>query len=211
MAADEAGTDIGQVVIAAASALNQTHTGLTIDTTGTVSATADLADVLVKVDIRPDAIYRAKLSGSATADTAMSEQTASSASATGITANITSLDDGAIWGYDGANTGQTSLRQCDDTSGGVSISFDNAVASGDTFLTTPMMPSSHGIPVSTGANKCCDLTSDSSQVRGDVTVTDTDNFVLVEIEARGVADSGTTNSWYLLVSNQHTFASCNIS
>jgi len=211
MAAAVASSDIGGVVIAAPSALNQHLMGLTLDTSETVSATADLADVLVKVDIRPDAIYRAKLSGSSTADTAITAQSASSVSSGGITANITSLDDGAIWGYKGANMGQPSLRRADDTSGGVSISFDNAVASGDEFLIAPIFPGGQGIDASTGANKFCDLTSDSSQVDASVTVTDTDNFVLVEMEARDESGEGTTNSWYLLVSNNHVFGSGGIS
>jgi hypothetical protein len=56
-----------------------------------------------------------------------------------------------------------------------------------------------------------DLTTNSDQVRGDIAVTDTDNFILIEIEARGVADQGTTNSYYLMTCNNHAFGSSGVS
>ena len=203
-------TDIGNVIIAPKSALMQAMMGITIDTTGTVSATADLADTLVSVDVRPDAIIKTKISGGDAADTALTAQATTSADATGVNANgVTSIVDGSIWGYDGANTGQRSLRISDVVTGSVTISFDSAVASGDTFIVTGQAPGSIGIVA--GANAYMDLTANSDQVRGDIAITDTDNFILLEVEARGVADQGTTNSYYLMTSNNHAFGSSTVS
>ena len=193
-------TDIGSVSPIGASAAHQPIVGVTISATGTVSATADEADTLVKVDIRGDQIIRAKASGSSTADTALTLLTCG-ASALTTTADLVTIDDGFIVGYDGTNAG--ALRRADDAIGGVNLSWDTApTASTDRFIV------GQGYPAAATSAIHLDLTTDLTQIDSSSDITDTDTFVIVEMDfpssMSGIHDA-TTNTFYILGLNSAVF------
>jgi hypothetical protein len=204
--AADAATDIGEVepcTTAAAVGL----VGLSLDTTGTVAATgAATADIMVNVVINPDGVYRAKLSGGTTADTALAAQTTTGASADGsVATGCTTYDNSVCWGYTGANIGE--YRITDDTAGSFAIAMPRAIASGDQFLAATSHPCASGNASSAFFDLCTTL----DQIVAITEDTDNDNFIVVDAELRASNDSGTTNSFYHIIGNAHLFASCGVS
>ncbi len=202
--ADVANTDIGGVVIQGTALANATEStvGLTVSTTGTIAATGitDSSVLMVKVIVNPDAVCRAKLSGAATEDTALEITTTTSADATGVNANgTTTIDEGVLWAYTGANVGE--IRRCDDVTGSVTVNFPKAIASGDTFIAAVGFAGYTGSP--TGA--FLDFSTLGSQLVGQTTDSDNDNLVILDWELRDASDSGSTNSFYHILSNNHAF------
>ena len=199
------GATTSGAVIAIANAAGAPLVGLGIDAVDFPSdpeaqLNAD-SDLFVTVDVRPDAIYRAKLSGGATADTALTAQTSAS-SALGITlTGVTTLDDGVVWGYTGANSG--SFRRADSTAGSVSIGFGKAVATGDQFLAAQGFM---GVYVGASDQSSFDLTSDFSQIDATTANSDNDNFTIFDWELKDFAGSGTTNSYYHLIAWAHIYS-----
>jgi len=122
--------------------------GISLDaqpTRNTAQQTGD-ADpaVYVTVNVRPDQLVRARLSGGATAGTALPEFTNTVASTSGllITAAFgTAYDDGYAWGATGANAGR--LRKIQ---GGVNttatpiVAFPSDIAIGDIFYAATFGP-----------------------------------------------------------------------
>ncbi len=158
------------------------------------------ASIFVTVDVRPDAIMRAKMSGSGTEDTALNNQATSAASALGVvTTGVTTLDDGVVWGYEGANAG--SFRRADDTSGSVSIAFPNAIASGDQFLAAQGF-----MGVVATSQQMLELSAAFTQVDITTTDSDNDNFTIFDWELKDVGGDGTTNSYYHLIAWQHIYS-----
>lgn len=208
LGAVDAATDIGSVEPGAKSTAVNTgsQVGINLDITGTVAATgASTADILITVDVRPDAIVKAKMSGGDTADTALTIGTTTAASANGsVTTGVTTYDNGAVWGYDGANVGE--YRRADDTSGSLSIAFPNAIASGDRFLAV------HGFPcgVELTAVETYDLTASLDQINAQTAVTDMNNFATLDLILRAADNDGASNSYYLLVANNHLFGSSSL-
>lgn len=199
-----AATDLAMVEPAAASAVTQAQVGVTLDTSGTVAATGitDSDELLVSVVVNPDAIIRARMNAGTTSGTALATTATTSADATGATANgATTITQGAVFGYAGGNAGE--LRRADDTAGSVSINFPKAIASGDTFLAV------HGYPcvALASANMFFDLTTDLTEIVAQTSVTDTDNFVVLDLEMRDASEDGINTSYYHLVANDHLFAS----
>lgn len=196
-------TDLAMVEPMPASAVSQLLAGIGLDTAPDVAATGltTASDILLSVVINPDALIRGKMSGGATADTALTATATTGASAGGtVTTGVTTIDDSAIWGYDGGNAGV--LRRADDAAGSVSMNFPTAIATGDRFLVA------NGYPLyaaAASANAFLDLTSNLAQFDASASVTDTDNFVIVDLDARDVSEDGTTNSFYIVVANDHIF------
>ena len=100
------------------------------------------ADRTVKTIINPDAVYKAKLSGGSTEDTALPVATVDTADSTGLSVEtdltMTNYDNGTIWGLSGANKGR--VRKIDEISGAhasVLVPFE-AIAVGDTFLVSSL-------------------------------------------------------------------------
>lgn len=199
-------TDIGGVLAisnTAQAAGGSRQVGLTVGTTGTVAATGitNNSAIFVKAIVNPDAVYRAKLSGGATADTALSTTATTAADSTGVTlTGTTTIDDGVVWGYDGGNA--RIFRRADDTAGSVSINFPNAVASGDRFLCANAFMGACGVTT----QAFFDLTSNFAQINAVTVDSDNDNFLVVDWELRDVSEAGTTNSFYHIVPNNHGFA-----
>ena len=209
LGAVDAATDLASIEPASATAdvAIGSQVGLAIDTTGTVAATGVTsdADLFVTVIINPDAVYRAKMSGGTAADTVLATTSATAADATGATVTgATTLDNGAVWGYTGNNVG--SFRRADDTAGSLSINFVNGILTTDTYIAV------HGFPcgVELISVECYDLTADLTQVVAQTASVTNNNFAIVDMELRDSSQSGTTNSYVHLISNNHLFGSSSL-
>lgn len=117
--------------------------GLAIDT-GTYSATQGDAEGLVTVDLRPDTIVKALMSGGATAGTALTLLINTLAETVGLTvtdADVGTADmvSGTVWCITGANVGQsrTITTLTASTSLAVTDPFLNDIALNDEFLFCP--------------------------------------------------------------------------
>jgi len=192
---------------AAGVALLQGNVGLAVDTATYAAVVTETTDSIVTVAVNPDLIIRAKMTNGATEDTALTITTTTAASATGITlTGYTSVDGEAVWGYDGANKGI--LRKFDDTSGGVDVSFPNAIANGDRFLHCS------GGPCVTlvAANPFVDVSTALTQMDAE-TVADNaaDTFIILDLQTGTEDDDGANNSFYHVVQNRHIFGSSALS
>jgi len=199
-----AATDLASVEVPTTStALTTGMVGLSLSTSGTVAATgvAD-ADIIVSVAVNPDLIIRCKMNNGATEDTALAIQTTTAADATGVTATgVTSLTQGMLWGYDGANKGV--MRRTDNTAGSVSINFGSAIASGDRFLYANSAPC---VSAAAGLGNGPDLTTLFTQ--GDASTAnpgDNDTFMVFDVELGTEDNDGQNNSFWHFVQNQNIF------
>ena len=197
--------DGGSVTLPTAdSAAANRHVGINIDTAENFPADPDgqtnaEANLYVNVIINPNAVFRAKMSGSAAADTALATSTPSGGG-DAHDVQITSFVGGAIWGYTGGNAGI--VRKADETDGHVGIGFPNNIATTDTYIAVLSFPG-NGLATNGYFH---DLTSDLTQLHAQTAaVTDTDNFVIVDGEFRDSGDDGVNNSYLHILSNHHLF------
>lgn len=197
----EAGTDIGMVQPILASTAAQVQAGVSEDASGTIAATGvSREDILVSVNVRPDAIIRGRMSGSSTAGTALTANPTTGASATGVvTTGVTTIDDGGVYGYDGANMGE--LRRADDNAGSLSMAMPSAIALGDNFLVGNGYPFS-GAAAAAGDNLFFDFTTDLLEIDAATDVGDMDNFVCFDMFVQ-VGDDALSGSYYELCYNDH--------
>lgn len=115
--------------------------GISLDAQPTRNTAQQAGDadpaVYVTVNTRPDQIVRARLSGSSTAGTTLTEFTNTSASTNGllITATFgTGYDDGYAWGATGANAGKLrKIQGAVNTTGTPIVAFPFDIAVGDLF------------------------------------------------------------------------------
>jgi hypothetical protein len=136
-----AGASLGVIPTTTTLATTVPAYGLAVDT-GTYSATpAAGAEGIVTVDVRPDLVIKALMSGAATENTALTSLTQTSASSTVLTATVQSadLDGGVLWGLKGANKGVSRgiTTHTSTTSLTVTVAFPYSMAVGDTFLYAP--------------------------------------------------------------------------
>jgi len=178
--------------------------GITTSTVTVVTAQqTDNATTVREVSVitNPDAVYRAKLSGGATAGTDLSSYSITTASTDGLSVLSTGLDftspevaDGIVYFLTGANA--DTYRKITGTAANdatVITAFSNDIAVGDTFTVVPFTP---------GENQFVQLTSDFSEIDASVAVdTDNNNFRVVDLQLDGVA-----NSYALIVPFDHLFA-----
>jgi len=121
--------------------------GVTLDTaTFATAQNTDGSDpaAIVKVIINPDAVWRIKLSGSATTGTVLTAQTEDTGSTTGLLVTTgfdyssPQVDEGTIWGLAGANQGKVrKITTTSTTAATVTVAFPLDIAIGDTFLHVP--------------------------------------------------------------------------
>lgn len=121
--------------------------GVTLDAQPTRNTAQQLADadpaVYVTVNVRPDQIVRARLSGAAAAATSLTEFTNTVASTTGllITAAFgTGYDDGYAWGATGANAGRMRKITAVNATATPIVAFPSDIANGDVFYATTFGP-----------------------------------------------------------------------
>lgn len=176
--------------------------GVTIDsaTYATAQVSGSTPEATVSVIINDDAVYEALLSGGATEGTALDLQTVTTASTDGLTVTTAAewsspeYDEGAVWGYSGANqggglNGGPQLRKITSTSstaGTVTVAFRNDIAVGDTFIRVPFWPSGAATVTTTTA---------LTQVRADVAVaTNTAAVRIIELVPHNIQRQGRTTS-----------------
>jgi len=202
---DQVSSDLSSVKVGTTSTdLTTGSVGISLDTTGTVAATGmtSNADLLVSCAVNPDLIIRAKMSAGQTADTAMTvgETTAASAGGT-VATGVTTIDEGMIWGYNGANKGL--YRRLDDTAGSVTINFPNAIASGDKFISANSYPA---CSTAASLNLGPDLTTSFTQADALTVVPGTnDTFIVFDVELGTEDNDGENNSFYHFIQNQSIF------
>lgn len=202
-------------VVAATTTAAVGFLGLTLDTaTYQAGQNADNATdqaAYVSVIINPSAVYRAKLSGGATDNTALPLFAATSASATGLSVTSTTatdlssptMDEGVIFGYDGANLGiGRKITSVASTVATVITAFPRDNAVGDRYFVVPLCSSPYGFEMSNPQ-----LTTLLTQVDATAAVSLSPvNFNTVEMELRDVGSNGASNSFVYLVGNGHVFS-----
>ncbi len=178
--------------------------GVTLDTATYVTAQqtdGSSAEREVTVIISPQAVFRALMSGGATEGTALDLKTVTSVSTTGLDVvtgdNFTDMDDGVIWGYDGANAGQ---KRCitvgDGTDASVTVAFDNDTVVGDNFLAAPYwFLSDVAVNIATTTNL---YQADASTAGGTGGAAK-----IIDMELRDIGGEGRTNSFVLFIFNDH--------
>ncbi|MCK5610488.1 hypothetical protein KAR91_51925 [Candidatus Pacearchaeota archaeon] len=99
----------------------------------------------VSVCVNPDAVFGAMLSGGAAESTALSKQTVTTESTTGLAVTTgtewssPTFDEGTVWGYSGANAGKIrKITSVSSTAGTVTVAFPLDIAVGDVFLRAPL-------------------------------------------------------------------------
>jgi len=180
--------------------------GVTLD--GATYVTAQQTDGTsaereVTMIVNPDAVYRMKMSGGATEDTALTLLPVTTASTDGLAVttasawNSPTYDEGVAWGYDGANAGSyRKVTSVSATAGTVTVAFDQDTAVGDNFLRAPYWPcQSTNIQLSTLL----------TQADASIAVGTGAEFVPVELDLRDITDSGQTNSFVYAVAGDHVW------
>ena len=166
------------------------------------------AERTVTVDIRPDAIINARLSGSTATGGALGTAVVTTATSDGLTVvatgtNFTSpqVDEGAIFGYSGVNAGQ--LRKITGTADGtatVDVAFENDHAVGDEFIVLPFFYMDVGSDTVT-------LTTELDEIRANVAIsTSAADLQVIEILHQDQGGEGTTKTFVLVVANDHVLS-----
>ena len=182
--------------------------GVTLDTQDTL-VTAQQTDNsdparVVSVIINSDAVWKAKLSGGAGTDTALTLFDVTTASTDGLDVttgddwNGVDFDGGVTWGFDGANTGIVRrISATSATAATLIVAFPNDSAVGDNFLRAgPTEGQDEGVA----------LTTALSQVNAETAhVTGNDNFRVVEGIYGDLSDAGQTNSFVFLIGLDHLY------
>jgi hypothetical protein len=179
--------------------------GVNLDTATYVTSQqtdGSTAERTVKVIINPDAIYRARLSGDGTTGTALTLFDITTATTDGLDIttgddwNSTDMDEGLVWGYDGANVGQ--IRKITSTTtlaATVTVAFENDHQVGDNFLRANF--SLMDVPNVT-------LTSDFQEIDTSVQVaSNVAEFALIDIVAGTINSEGTLKSFVDMVCQDH--------
>jgi hypothetical protein len=167
------------------------------------TATGDTGDLLTLI-INPDLVLRAKFSGGATSDTALTIATAGTSASTtvdnitGLVPNSPDIDDGVVWGYNGSNVGvYRAIIAADANTITVRNTWPTTPSSGDEFLTGSRAP---------GGLLGVQLTSAFDQVDGTAESPQGNTYAVLDGEFRGVDDAGTTNSFLHIVASLHAFS-----
>lgn len=180
--------------------------GISLDTATYVitQQTALDAERLVKVDIRPDAVYKVRLSNDGTTGTAQANHAVTTASAAGTVVttsafdwNGTDLDEGTVWCYSGANIGQVrKITSTSSTSATVTVPFENDTVVGDNFRHANFHPLD-------AQSETVTLTSDFLELDCSVaTATNGAEFNCIQIIVSTVNDSS-GDAYALLISDDH--------
>ena len=175
--------------------------GITLDTGVFLSAQqTGNADPMVEVAcvINPDAIVRVRLSGSGTEGTALTQYDVTAVSTDGLTVttgddfNTPDFDEGAVWGYDGANA--KIIRRITATSTTVitvGVAFPNDTVVGDNFLISPYSPTPTDVQDATLSDAFTEF--DASQAVGTG-----DPISFIRYQHEDLAGDGTLKSFVLI-------------
>jgi hypothetical protein len=189
-----------------------TDAGVRVCTTTTVDNMVGLAtntasaasSNLITCIVNPDLVCRAKMSGGATADTALAVLTDGGSS---TTTNVDNLDadpsvylDGMVWGYSGTNAGQArAISAIDSNTITIVNPWPAAPVAGDEFLVATRFP---------GVMKTITLSTNLTQVNVGTAETPDDgaDFLVLGGLFRTFADDGTTNSFFDLYATSHALS-----
>lgn len=184
--------------------------GVTVDTAATINTAQQTANAdpasYINVIVDPNALYLARLSGSSTEGTALTQRDVTTASTDGLSVTTgddwssPTTDEGLIWGYDGANAGIIRKITSVSTSAATVVTafpFDTVV--GDNFLWAPFCASPVG-----AEDQFVQLTAAFYEVDCSVAVdTNNGNFRPIQIFARDKSQEGTTKSEVVLAIAAH--------
>jgi len=155
---------------------------------------ASLAEIITN----PDAVYKVKLSGGASDNTALTEYTETTGSTTGLVATFASLsanfDEGTIHFIEGANAGVSRrIASIAANAATVTVAFPKGIAVGDKFIVVPYAPDT--------ADQYVQLTTALTQLDASAAVdTDNVNFRVVELKL-DAAD----NSHAFIIAHDHLY------
>jgi len=178
--------------------------GINLDTATYVTAQqtdGSTAERTVTMDIRPDAVIKAVLSGATTEDTALGQRTITTATTDGLdvtTTGDTWQDEGLVWGYTGANAGQQrKVTSVSSSVATVDVAFENDHQVGDIFLHAPFFPMD-------AQSETVTLSALFTQIDASASIiTNGAEFNIIDVVTFGAADDGLTKSYALLVSDDH--------
>ena len=175
----------------------------TVTYTATQGTGADSAERKVGVIINPDAVWKTRLSGGATDGTALtlydvtSESSGGTAVTTGDAWNNPTMDEGVVWGYDGANVGQIrKITSVGATAGTVTIPFDNGTVVGDNFMRAPYWPN-RTISVQ--------LTTLLFEADASIAVGTGAEYVVVDMDLRDISGDGRLKSYIHMMAKDHVY------
>ena len=197
---NEAGVDLPTTTAAA------DYVGLTIDTaTYQTAQNTDNSDpgAYVKMDIRPDVVIRARLSGDGTTGTALTLYDVTTASTDGLAVttgdnwSCPTMVEGSVWGYDGANGLSGVIRKITSVSSSaatVTVAFPFDTAVGDNFLRCNFNPfgdeGTHGVTLTS------DFLELDTSAAADGTLAP---FHAIKIENGNITNDGQNKSYALIV------------
>ena len=152
----------------------------------------------VTVIVDPSAVFKAKLTQGSTEDTALTLFDVTTASSDGLTVTTgdawdsPTYDEGALWGFDGANVGiLRKITGVDGSAATVLVALPNDTIVGDNFMRAPFMP---------GEAQFVQLSALLTQIDVSVQVdTDNNNFRVLELLTRDQTQDGRNNSFALIV------------
>lgn len=154
--------------------------------------------------VNPDAVYKAKLSGGATENTALSLYPVTTASAggtaitTGTSWTSTEFDEGVAWFYDGANVGQIrKITSTSSTAGTVTIPFDVATVVGDNAMRAPFWP---------GQTVTLQATTNLYQIDASIAVGTGGAVVVIDADLNSIAADGRNNSYVYFKLGDHAYS-----
>jgi len=182
--------------------------GITLDTATYVTAQqtdGTSANRMVSVVVNPLGVYRYLMSGGATEGTALTSYAVTTASTDGLTVTTASewsspqFDEGAVWGYDGANAGQIrKITSTSSTAGTVTVAFDRDTVVGDNFLRAPYWPAD-------ATAVTLQFTTNLYQADASIAVGTGADVTVVELEAYDKAGDGSTKSAVLFMSSTNVW------
>jgi len=179
--------------------------GVNLDTAtyATAQGSTDPA-ALLTLNIRPDSVYKARLSGSATEGTALTLYDVTVASTSGLVVqtgddwSTVTQDEGTIWGYDGANAGImrkiTSVSTSDAT---VTVAFPYDTVVGDNFLRAPFTP---------GQSTLVLLSTNVTEIDCSSAVGSGGTWRVIELQAADASANGRYNSFAFIQASDSVFA-----
>ena len=178
--------------------------GVTIDTATFVTAQqtdGTSAERLVKVIINPDVVWEMLMSGGAAEGTALALRAVTTVSTDGLVVTTAedwatpTYDEGAVFGFDGANAGQIrKITSVSTTAGTVTVAFDNNTVVGDNFIRVPYWPMD---------SATIQLTTLLTQADASIAVGTGAAFRCIEIRNGDLSNEGRTKSFVLAISDDH--------
>ena len=180
--------------------------GVTLDTATYVTAQqtdGTSAERQVSVIVTPDAVFRAKMSGGATENTSLTLHDVTTASTNGLvittgdTHSSPTVDEGVIWGYDGANAGQKrKVTSVSSSAATVTVAFDNDTVVGDNFIDAPYW-------FLDDTSKAVQTTTNLYQADASIAVGTGGAAKIIDLELRDASDDGKNKSFVLFVLDDH--------